>query len=462
MTVCFQGELEFQGLNGRRVVADFEGGSVTGEAGGLLLREVEKSRRIVGRLAGCFEDRRDGSRIEHTLEQLLAQRVMALALGWEDLNDHDRLRTDPLIGVLSGKADPHVEQGAGKSTLNRLEHSRDQRYHKITWDAEKIDRLMVELFVESYDVAPQRIVLDMDATDDPVHGAQEGRFFHGYYDGYCYLPLYIFAGDHLLCARLRTSKIDACAGWENELPRIVEAIARRWPSTHILVRADSGFCRDALMAWCEDQKRTGVNVDYVFGLARNSRLLERISSPLQAARAMHQATGEAARLFHEFDYQTHDSWQCPRRVIAKAEWLDKGQNPRFIVTSLGTQAFPAQMLYEQIYCARGEAENRIKEQQLDLFADRTSTGFLQSNQLRLYFSSFAYILVNELRRLGLSNTPLAQATVATIRVKLLKIGAVIKVSCRRMLVSLSSGWPLRQLLAECLARLRNTIPKPLT
>jgi len=448
-TECTQSSFGFHPLYRREVVARFDGGDMTTDAGGLLLREVEQRTRIVRQLAACFTDHRNSERIEHSVEQLIAQRVYGLALGYEDLNDHDQLRRDPLIGMLSGKQDPKGDDrrreqdkgsaGAGKSTLNRLELTAakvrdDERYKKIALDEEAVDRLLVDLFLQAQPEMPDRLVLDVDATDDPVHGNQEGRFFHGYYREYCYLPLYIFCGEHLLCARLRSSNIDASAGALEEVQRIVGQIRERWPEVKIALRGDGGFCRDQIMTWCE-----GNRVDYVFGLAKNKRLMKIIGGQLHQARQKYEETHRAARVFADFRYRTRKTWQGERRVVGKAEHLAKGANPRFVVTSLSGDEMEARQLYEEFYCARGEMENRIKEQQLALFADRTSTSVMRSNQLRLYFSSFAYCLMQALRRLGLQGTEMAQAQCGTIRLKLLKIGAQIRVTVRKVWVSMASG-----------------------
>ena len=370
----------------------------------------------------------------------MAQRVYGLALGYEDLNDHEELRNDPLLAVLVWKGDPGSEALAGKSTLNRLEltketASRKERYKKIVLDHGAVDCLLVEVFLQAHEEAPQEIILDLDATDDPLHGQQEGRFFHGYYGHYCYLPLYIFCGEFLLCARLRSSNIDASAGSVEELQRIVVQIRSAWPQVHIVVRGDSGFCREELMAWCEAR-----GVDYLLGLAKNERLKAEITQEMGEAKTQYLQTGRAARLFPEFLYQTRESWSPARRVVAKVEHLEKGENPRFVVTSLRGEPWPAQALYEEHHCARGDMENRIKEQ-LMLFSDRTSTHYLCSNQLRLYFSSVAYVLLQMLRRLGLAGTELAQAQCSTIRLKLLKIGALIRITVRKVWISLAGGYP---------------------
>ncbi len=437
---CTQASFGFHPLIRREIRAQFDGGAITTDGGGLLLREVEKRIGIVRQFAACFTDYRDPERIEHTVGELVAQRVYGLALGYEDLNDHDELRKDPLLAVLVEKPDPSQGALAGKSTLNRLELtqatvSHQERYKKIVLDHGAVDRLLVDLFLEAHQGAPKQIILDLDATDDPLHGEQEGRFFHGYYGHYCYLPLYIFCGEFLLCARLRPSNIDASAGSVEELKRIVRQIRSVWPEVHILVRGDWGFCREELMAWCEAE-----GVDYVLGLAKNDRLKAAIKREQKKAERQYRETGRAARFFREFDYQTRKSWSRARRVVAKAEHLEKGENPRFVVTSLCREEWPAPALYEQRYCARGDMENRIKEQ-LMLFSDRTSTAYLRSNQLRLYFSSVAYVLLQMLRRLGLEGTELAKAQCTTIRLKLLKIGALIRISVRKVWVSLASGYP---------------------
>jgi hypothetical protein len=443
------------------VVAAFNGGTLTSDGGLLLLSQVEQRRGILRNFAACFRDQRNPAYVEHRLEELVRQRVLGLALAYEDLNDHDELRTDPLLATVVGKADPvgndrrqEQDRGkplAGKSTLNRLEWGavKQDRYRKISVDSKAVDRFLVDTFLSAHESVPSQIILDLDATDDPLHGEQEGRFFHGYYGGYCYLPLYIFCGSHLLCALLRSSDRDASAGAVTEVERIVAQIRSRWPEVQIILRADSGFAREELMAWCEQHA-----VDYVFGLARNARLQRALGSELTQAREQFGQSGEATRIFRDFTYQTRKSWSCQRRVVGKAEHLAKGANPRFIVTSLSAELWPAATLYEQLYCARGEMENRIKEQQMCLFADRTSSHNLASNQLRLWFSSVAYILLNELRRLGLQGTELAQARCDTIRTKLLKIGAQIRVTVRRVWVHLASSYPYATLWTQIVGNLR--------
>jgi len=414
----------------------------------MLLREVDGKINLLGRLAGCFWDGRMPLLVKHQLPQMLAQRIYGLALGYEDLNDHEQLRKDPLLALLSGKREME-EPLAGKSTLNRLELvNRSRRYHKIRYSAEAIDRLLGDLFIESHSAAPAQVVLDLDATDIPLYGHQPGRFFHGYYDTYCYLPLYIFAGDQLLCARLRAANRDAAAGSVEEVSRIVAQLRQRWPQVKIVLRADSGFCREALMAWCEQN-----HVDYLFGMAVNKRLRKIIGRPLQEAKMEHQASGKPARVFAEFPYQTRTSWSQARRVVAKAEYLEKGENPRFVVTSLGAEEWAARDLYEKFYCARGEMENRIKEQ-MCLFADRLSTDAMKGNQLRLYFSALAYTLVEALRRLALKGTEWAEARVDTIRLKLFKIGTLVSISVRRVVLQMSSAYPWKEIYAAAYHALR--------
>lgn len=465
-TECTHESLEFHAQNRRVVQARFDGGFISSDGGGLLLREVEHRTRILSRLADCFTDHRDPGLIEHPVSALVKQRVYGLALGYEDLNDHDQLRLDPLLAVLCDKPDPlgktrnrEQDKGkalAGKSTLNRLEltpESSDekQRYHKISADFAAMDDLLMAVFLESYETNPGWITLDVDATDDRVHGAQEGGYFNAYYGHYCYLPLYIFSGHDVLCARLRSASEDGAAGTLEEVQRIVGRIRERWPKVRILLRGDSGFCREELMVWCEANR-----VDYLIGLSKNSRLTTALKLERALAKMIHEMKDRPARVFKDFRYQTRTSWCRERRVVGKAEYLEKGDNPRFVVTSLHTARYDARTLYEQIYCARGEMENRIKEQQLDLFADRTSTHQLRSNQLRLYFSTFAYVLMQALRRLGLQGTEMARAQAGTLRLRLLKLGARITVSVRRICLSFSESyaWPelFRQVLQQLQAR----------
>ena len=447
-TECNQETFSFAAHFSRRVAAGFTAGQVSSDGGALLLREVDGKIHLLDRLAGCFSDRRNPELVEHQLPEMLSQRVYGLALGYEDLCDHEQLRSDPLFAVLSGKRELD-EPLAGKSTLNRLELvGRTRRYHKIGYSAQAIDQLLGDLYIESQTTPPAEIVLDLDATDIPLYGDQPERFFHGYYGSYCYLPLYIFAGDQLLCARLRPADQDAAAGSVQEVKRIVEQLRRRWPEVKIVLRADSGFCREELMAWCEQNR-----VDYAFGMAVNQRLRRIVGAALHQAQLLHQQTGKAARVFTEFAYQTRRSWSRARRVVAKAEYLDKGENPRFAVTSLDAEQWAAQQLYEKFYCARGEMENRIKEQ-MCLFADRLSTDEMRGNQLRLYFSALAYTLVEALRRLGLKGTEWAQAQVDTIRRKLFKIGAIVRVSVRRVVLEMSSAYPWKHIYAAAFHALR--------
>jgi DDE family transposase len=463
-TECTQGWFGFDRRNGRDVVARFDGGNITSDGGGLLLGEVERRTGILRQFANCFTDHRDPEQIEHTAQDLVSQRVYGLALGYEDLNDHDELRRDPLLATLVGKADPlgrdrmRVRDAgaalAGKSTLNRLELTRPEtaatsRYKKIVIDDSAVDRLLVDVFLQAHRRAPEQVVLDLDATDDPLHGRQEGRFFHGYYGCYCYLPLYIFCGEHLLCARLRPSDIDASAGALDEVRRIVQQVRARWPKVPIILRADSGFARETLMAWCEES-----DVDYVFGLAKNARLNRVLGRELRRVKMECERTGKPARMFKNFTYRTRKTWSRARRVVGKAEHLPDKSNPRFVVTSLSAEAWDPRALYEDLYCARGDMENRIKEQQLYLFADRTSTATMRGNQIRLYLSSVAYVLLHALRRLGLKGTSLARAQCHTIRLKLLKIGAQIRVTVRKVWVSLASGSPYADLFARAFANLR--------
>jgi DDE family transposase len=442
-TECSAERFDF-GLVGRReVVGSFDGGAITSDAGALLLGTTDRAIGLVDRLAACFTDYRKPELIEHRVATLVGQRVFGIALGYEDLNDHDELRRDPVMAVLAGKLEAgraNCAPVAGKSTLNRLELSRETatRYHKIAHDPTAIEGLFVTLFLEANKTPPDEIILDIDATDDPLHGHQEGRFFHGYYDCYCYLPLYVFCGRHLLAAKLRPANIDAAAGTVEEMARIVAQIRARWPHTRIILRADSGFARDALMEWCE------VNaVDYIFGLARNARLKDTIAAELGEAQQESQQTGKPARRFKDFTWSTLKSWSRERRVIAKAEWTRGEENPRFIVTTKGDGRY----LYEDIYCARGEMENRIKECQIDLFADRTSTATMTANQLRLWFASMAYVLIEGTRRLALQATDLADATCGTIRRKLLKIGALVTISVRRIKFAMASGCPYKAVFA---------------
>jgi hypothetical protein len=452
-TECNADLFGFAPVERRAVVAGFGGGRMTSDAGGLLLA-TDRTIRLIDRFAECFTDNRAPELTEHSVRTLVGQRIFGIALGYEDLVDHDQLRHDPTLAVLAGKLAARRQDCAplaGKSTLNRLElgGAALTRYHRIAWDAAKIEALFVDLFLEAHQHPPQQIILDLDATEDPLHGHQEGRFFHGYYDCYCYLPLYIFCGPHLLAAKQRPANIDAAAGAVEEVARIVAQIRARWPAVRVVLRADSGFAREALMGWCE---RNGV--DFVFGLAKNQRLVGEIAAELAAAEEDSKASGQPARRFTEFQWSTRDSWSRPRRVVAKAEWT-AGANPRFVVTSLSCEDAAPQRLYEEIYCARGDMENRIKECQLDLFADRTSAATMRANQLRLWFASMAYVLLCALRRLALQPTQFAKATCGTIRLKLLKIGALVRTSVRRITFAMASGYPYQRDFALAHAQLTN-------
>lgn len=463
-TDCKDQPLLFPELTSRPITVDFEAGHVSSDGGGLLLARLDRSYGYLHRFARNFADHRDPELIEHSLLELLRQRVYGIALGYEDLNDHDRLCVDPLLASLCGKKDPlgrnrhrAGDQGkalSGKSTLNRLELTpadadASARYKKIAGDAEAIEDFFIQEYVRSLAKGTTGVTLDLDATDDPLHGDQEGKFFHGYYGGYCYLPLYIFDGDWPVLAWLRTSDRDASDGALEKVQKIVSALRKKFPQIKIRLRGDGGFCRDALMTWCELNA-----VKYLLGLARNAVLERKLESALEKARQLSEASeGKPARVFVELTYRA-EKWHAPRWVIGKAEWTQGQANPRFIITNENPLEFCAQELYEKEYCGRGDMENRIKEQQLDLYADRTSAGTMRSNQLRLWFSTLAYLLMNQLRRVGLPGTELARATCGTLRTKLLKIGALVRVSVRRVSVSLSSAWPLRELFRRVAARLQ--------
>jgi hypothetical protein len=453
MTQCTQSGFDFKAHFSRDIVARFDGGTISSDGGSLLLRQTDQRLNLLTRFANCFLDGRRQDRVEHSLVEMISQRVYGLALGYEDLNDHEQLRKDPLFGILAGREELDRPL-AGKSTLNRLElgNGQEDRYKKITFWKQGIDEVLVSVFVESQETAPKEIILDVDTTDLPLHGKQEGRFFHGYYDSYCYLPLYIFCDEHVLCARLRQSNSDAATGSLTEIERIVGQIRVAWPEVKIILRGDSGFCRNELMSWCE-----GHAVDYVFGLARNQRLRRIIGQQMWEATEQWNRTDKPARVFTDFLYQTRKvknrGWGREQRVVAKAEHIDGKENPRFVVTSLDSEQWPAQALYEELYCARGDMENRIKEQ-FSLFADRVSAETMRANQLRLYFSVMAYVLVSGLRRLGLKATDLAQAQVSTIRTKLLKIGAQIRVTVRKVWISMASSYPWQNLYEQVWTNLR--------
>jgi Transposase DDE domain group 1 len=443
-TECNPEQFDFGTVEGRSVEAAFDAGLVTSDAGALLLRATDRAIGMIDRFATCFHDERRPDLTEHAVSTLVGQRVFGIALGYEDLNDHDQLRHDPMMAVLAGKLEARRDDCApvaGKSTLNRLELSQlaSTRYHKIIHNPVAIRSLLVDLFLEAHTRPPKQIIFDLDATDDPLHGEQEGRFFNAYYDCYCYLPLYVFCGRHLLVAKLRSADIDAAAGAVEEVARVVARIRERWPRTRILLRADSGFARDDLMSWCEANK-----VDFLLGLARNERLVAEIATELDRAAAKSQRTGRPERYFKSFMWTTRRTWSRRRRVVAKAEWTNGEANPRFVVTSLRRDECKTKYLYEKLYCARGEMENRIKECQLDLYADRTSAATMRANQLRLWFHSMAYVLMCALRRIGLHDTEFARATCGTIRLKLLKIGALVRISVRRIKVAMPSGCPAAQ------------------
>ena len=453
MTECNQSSFGFEACGRREIVARFDGGTITSDGGALLLRQTDQRLNLLPRLAHCFLDGRKKDLVKHSIQEMLAQRIYGLALGYEDIHDHEELRKDPLFGVLAGREELE-EPLAGKSTLNRMELGTGQqdRYKKITFWKQGLDELLVSVFVESHEQAPEQIILDVDTTDLPLHGKQEGRFFHGYYDCYCYLPLYIFCGEQLLCARLRESNHAASFGSLGEIQRIVAQIRAAWPEVKIILRGDSGFCRNELMSWCEQQ-----GVDFVFGLARNQRLRRIIGRQMHAATQEWNQTGKPARVFTEFGYRTKKTkkggWERERRVVAKAEHIDGKENPRFVVTSLSGEEWAAQALYEELYCARGDMENRIKEQ-FSLFADRVSAETMRANQMRLYLSAMAYVLFSGMRRVGLQATELAQAQVSTIRAKLLRIGAQIRVTVRKVWVSMASSYPWQDLYRQVWANLR--------
>jgi hypothetical protein len=453
MTECNQSSFGFAGNGKREIVARFDGGTISSDGGAFLLRQTDRHLNLLSRLAECFLDGRNPLLVQHSIEEMLSQRVYGLALGYEDINDHEQLRSDPVLGILAGRTDLDRPL-AGKSTLNRMELGTgvNSRYKKITFWKDGVDELMVKVFLESHQEIPAEIIVDMDTTDLPLHGKQEGRFFHGYYDNYCYLPLYVFCGEHILCARLREANHDAAFGCLAEIERIVAQIRAAWPKVKIVLRGDSGFCRNELMSWCENNQ-----VDFVFGMAQNQRLRKVIGQQMHEATLEWNRTGKAARVFTEFEYSTKKTkkggWDRERRVVAKAEHIAGKQNPRFVVTSLTSQQYQARALYEELYCARGDMENRIKEQ-FSLFADRVSAATMRANQMRLYLSAMAYILVSGLRRLGLKGTALAQAQVSTIRTKLLKIGAQIRVSVRKVWVSMSSSYPWQDLYQQVWTNLR--------
>jgi hypothetical protein len=458
----------FNDLGSRQVIADFSAGYLSSDGGMLFLRQIDEGLGISRSLARCFYDARNPLFIEHSVRELVAQRLLGMAAGYEDLNDHNLLRLDPLFAVAVGKEDPlgsgRAPQDQGKalasaSTLNRLElgNNKNTSCHKISADHEAIEDTLLRKGVRCLPKDSLEVVIDLDTTDDPLHGHQEGRFFHGFYGCYCYLPLFAFVGSVPLWAQLRTSDGDAARGAVDALKKIVSAVRKRCTKARIIVRADSGFCREEIMAWCEQEQPV---VYYCLGLARNSRLRELIDEKFARVRESAILCGGVARGFTEFQYQTLKSWTCSRRVIAKVEVLQDKDNPRFIVTNLPAKGFKdqqqqqridrfcAQKCYEDFYCARGDMENQIKQQYLDLEADRTSSHWMASNQLRLWFSAFALLLFQRLRTLALQGTELANATAGTVRQRLLKIGALVTVSMRRVYVRLASAFPLQNLFAQ--------------
>ena len=435
MTKCTPTQLEFASCQKLKVEADFEGGNVSSDGGLLLLREVDRRLDVLGRASRCLRDDRDPSRILHTQESQLRQRVLGLIQGYEDLNDHDTLRHDILLQTASGKS----ESLASSPTLCRMEHRADRH------GAMAMNELLVSLFIESHESAPEELILDFDATDDLVHGDQVGRFFHGYYKSYCFLPLYVFCGSQPLFAMLRPANIDGARGAWAVLKGLVTRLREAWPEVRIIFRADSGFCRWRMLRWCE-----GNGVDYVVGFARNQRVSGIASHLLEQAGLNHELSGSKQRLFGWISYQAK-SWDRKRLLIAKAEHTDKGSNPRYVITTLRGDA---KVIYDETYCGRGDMENRIKEQQLGLFADRTSCHEWWPNQLRLMLSTLGYVLVDGLRRLGLEGTDWARKQVSTLRSGLLKIGAVITRNTRRVRVHLASGWPYREIFIHAHARLR--------
>jgi hypothetical protein len=481
--------LNFGKLNGRQLIANFEGGKITSDAGIVLIAELDKKLKITERFSDCFEDHRHLSYVDYSVNQLLAQRVYGIILGYEDVNDHDKLRYDPALAIAlerlnfinSSKADL-----AGKSTINRLEYcpetiinQKTSRYHKIEHNPKEIEKTFVDIFLESYKKPPKRIILDMDVTDDQVHGSQEGAFFNTHYQGVCYAPLYIFCGHHLLVAKLRSSNVDPAGGALEELQRIIGMIREKWKETQIIVRGDSAYAREDIMKFCEEQE----SVDYVIAMASNSQLKRRAMDTIEKAKSDYEqrlepvtklmetlfstdeqleGVGELvpeSTFYRSLCYKTQKSWSCSRRVVTKVCHNSKGLNIRHVVTSLPASKIPPSKLYTDKYCPRGEMENRIKEQQLDLFADRTSTQTFESNQLRLWLSSMAYVLMQAFRQNCLSQTAFAKATVGTIRLNFLKLGARITVSVRRILIAIASSCPYPDILANAYSRIQ-AMPAP--
>lgn len=451
-TECTPKRVNLKALSNKQTVVDFEGGNITSDAGLLLLKEIENTFKIIEQFTDCFKDLRDSRYCKHTLYQLIAQRIYSLCAGYEDLNDHDHLRQDSLYALLVEKSDPKAEKIAGKSTLNRLELTPEDaspvsRYKKIVYYDNKIEDLLVDIFLQAFTEAPASIILDLDATDDPIHGNQEGRFFHGYYGNYCYLPLYITCNGFVLCSKLRQSNIDASYGSIEELSRIIGKIRQQWPLVNITIRGDSGFSREGIYKWCEENE-----IDYVIGIARNNRLVENINEELLQAEKKYEETKCETRIFKEFAYEPlKKAWSKKRRIIGKAEHLKRGSNPRFIVTTL---QYDPKAIYEDYYCPRGDMENRIKEQQLSMFADRTSAETMRANQLRLWFSTLAYTFMHILRHEGLKGSGLEKIQCETMRTRLLKIGAHIKISVRRVFISISEGFGLKKVFLQIVTNLK--------
>ncbi|MEM9189516.1 MAG: IS1380 family transposase [Myxococcota bacterium] len=452
------------GVGRRTLEADFSAGRVSSDGGVLLLRAADERSRVLERLASCFTDHRQPERTVHSVTELLRQRIYGLALGYEDLNDHEELSRDPLIATAIGKEDPlgeartrQMDKGvacASASTLGRLERTKEDatsssRTAKIVCNFAALQTMFTQLFIERFDEPPSQLVLDLDPSDIRLHGKQEQRFFHGYYDHYCYLPNYVFCGDYPLAVRLRPSNVDGSAGSLELIEPTIHQLRAAFPHVQLILRGDSGFCRDELMTWCESH-----GVDYVFGIAKNTRLEALIASAMGKARREYERTGRPARRYRTFPYRTLKSWSRSRRVVGKAEYLSKGENPRFVVTSLSRRQFPQKLLYEQLYCARGEMENRIKEQQLGLFGTRTSAHRFRPNRVRVWLSMMAHLLIVLVRNEGLVGTEFARAQAPTLRARLFKIGALITVSVRRVYVRLSSAFPRKALFMRAIERLR--------
>lgn len=484
-TECSAETYSFGQLERRQVVADFSGGQISSDGGLILVAELDRHCRISERVAACFTDHREPGRVQHELQDLVAQRLYGLVQGYEDLNDHDPLRHDPMFGIAVGKLSSQHERCAplaGKSTLHRLEQAMhgevdvsDQRYIKVCLNPKQMESLLVEIFLEQQGKEPNQIILDLDVSNDPIYGNQEQGFFNGYYDQMCYAPLFIFSGRHLLAAKLRPSNVDPAAGALEELQRIISQIRGQWPNVVIVVRGDSAYGRDDIMSWCESQQK----VQYVLAYPSNERLRTLSWGLEQRAKAAYQQQRDEiattlegwvatpADLKAELDalvppqvwyqsltYQTSNSWSCQRRVVCKLTYDGNGARRHFVVTSFSSEKLSPKALHTDYYCPRGEMENRIKEHQLDLFSDRTSTHEFESNQLRLWWSSFAYVLMQSLRHYGLAKSELADAQLGTIRLKLLKVGVQVRISVRRVLMALSSAWIGQGLFHQVYQRLQ--------